>query len=200
MPPVDVEPGVIARPARAPWMVAMSRLLRTGLLVASLVGLSGCFESDEPLIDFARSSTPLTEGRYTYADGSATKTATIRNEGLWTEMTSFRDDGSRQVQRLLLYDLHQKFFLVMDPMNHYAIIHVDGRTVLEYNTTRYCDDYLDLQRSGRAIPQFDAMRVVDGVTSNSHACKFYSLYGLLSAAVALIENNRIVVSRTYQRQ
>jgi len=163
------------------------------------LALCACFKSDFALITIFDSVTPISEGRYTYVDtDKATKSVIITHDGTVTKMTTIKDDGSAQIQKLLIRELGQDFFIVMDGENDYGLVQVHDGTVLEFDGSSYCDDLLNLARSERTnISEYGVIQVIG---ENSHACKFASFAGVARAMVALANNHKIVAIRTYQRQ
>jgi len=174
----------------------MSYFIRAGLTLASL-SLSGCFHSDDPLIDFPRADTPIAEGRYTYADNNGKAVAvTVAIDGRWTNVTTLKDDGSTEVQGLVIYDLHHDFYVAMAPRYEYFILYVKDRNVTVFDPSRYCRDYLDIVRA-KGINLYGGVRVTG---DNPRTCHFDNLNDMLDGAIALIENNRLGAWRTYRRQ
>jgi hypothetical protein len=192
------------RPSPDHWIVrrggtAIFRNSRVALALALPLALCACFKSDFALITIFDSVTPIAEGRYTYVDtDKAAKSVIITHDGTVTKMTKVKDDGSAQIQNLLIHYLGEDFFVVMDAENDYALVQVHDRTVLEFDESSYCDDLLNLARSNRKnISEYGVVQVIG---ENSHTCKFDSFNGVARAMAALASDQKIVAIRIYQRQ
>jgi len=175
------------------------------------LSLSGCFESDKPLISALDSVTPVPEGRYTYEDtDKSPKSIIITHDGTTTLMTSIKDDGSAKIDRFLMQGLGRDYYIVMDNTYDYTLIHVASKSILEFDASLYCDSLFDLARSeGKSISEYGVAQV-DTKTSHRH-CKFNDLDSVKVAFAALLNSGtelpsgntlveRLQVLRIYKRQ
>jgi hypothetical protein len=188
-------------PKAIPWGASM-RHFKTALAIAAPLFLAGCFKSDYPLLNIFNSSTPIGDGRYVLSDldkdGKPVppKEYVVTHDLTTTKMISTKDDGSIQVANLLIHELGDNFYIVMDASNDYSLIHVNPKAILEFDESKNCDDLIDLAKSeGKDISAY-GVASVDG--DSSHTCKFTSLDGLETAFGALANANKIVINHIYK--
>ncbi len=180
----------------------MRRTMTFAFALAAPLLFAGCFKSDFPLLTIFNSTTPIADGHYASADLGAdgkpepVKHYAITHDFTTTKMISTKDDGSIQVANLLIHELGDGFYIVMDASNDYSLIHVNPKAVLEFDEQKFCDDLISVAQSeGKDISAYG----VSSVTGDqSHTCKFTDLDGLQSAFVALINANKIVINHIYK--
>ncbi|MGA7181687.1 MAG: hypothetical protein WBX11_19175 [Thiobacillaceae bacterium] len=163
------------------------------VLLLSVLSLSGCFKSDSPLISVFGSVTPIPEGRYTYVDtDKSTKSVIITHDGSVTKMISIKDDGSVHIDQLLMQELDNGYYIVMDSSNDYALIKVNPKTIVYFDASKYCNKLLDVARSaGKSISEYGVVRV-DG-----SKCEFNDIDSIKGAFAALANSGTKLSNGTF---
>lgn len=176
----------------------MKTLVRAASGLSLLLMLTGCFQSEQPLISVLESQAPVPQGIYTYTEDGATKQVAVSVDWPATILTTTKSDGSLEVDRFYMRVIRDGgYYVVMDKSSNYALIRVGDGQVDLYKTGDDCDQLQDL---GEVPEETEYEYDVEITGDTGSTCKFKDFDNLARAYNALLDDKSLGVERTYVRQ
>ncbi|MFZ1991927.1 MAG: hypothetical protein WAW96_19400 [Alphaproteobacteria bacterium] len=175
----------------------MKRISLGALLALCVVILSGCFASEEPLIDESTSATPLKPGNYIATEvkreeNEAPTKVKVTTEGNVTVFTSLdQADKDAAPTRVLLRKVRGNYYAMLETKSDdksyvYMLVQIDGSSMKTYDFASACKTLEGVAAEKKAdIASYGVSRVEKG--NNIDTCYFMRFKDLAKGFRAVLD-------------